>query len=100
LSLQRVEVVVAGESRVVVGAEIDGVLEKEKEEAELTLLASPTSALFFCTYQYVLSTYEYVLCSRENTEGIQSFLHCVVITLLILAHCKIAAYVAVTSVRI
>jgi hypothetical protein len=43
LSLRRVEVVVAGESRVVVGAEIDGVMEKdkEKEEAELTLLASP-----------------------------------------------------------
>jgi hypothetical protein len=44
-SVRRVEVVVAGESRVVVGAEIDGVLEKDKakEEAELTLLASLTS---------------------------------------------------------
>jgi hypothetical protein len=61
LSLQRVEVVVAGElrvvvagesrvvvageSRVVVGVEIDGVLEKEKEEAELTLLASLFSSV-------------------------------------------------------
>jgi hypothetical protein len=48
LSLQRVEVVVAGESRVVVagesrvvvGAEIDGVLEKEKEEAPSVLTST------------------------------------------------------------